>query len=184
LEIYDGIQLLDTVYVNQTENGGQWNDLGTYSFTETASIVIFSNGECSTCADAVRFAPAVIVDNGSTGTYSTGSWENSAGTEYYESQSVYSDEAGATYTFEAQVGGSNTVSMWWTYRYSRCTDVPVEIYNGTQLLDTVFVNQTENGGQWIDLGTYSFTETAGIVIVSNGECSTCADAVKFVFDSN
>ena len=182
VEIYDGTELLDTVYVNQTENGGQWNDLGTYNFTGTASIVIVSDGSYSTCADAVRFAPTtegIIIDNGTTGTYSTGSWNVSGGADYFESKSVYSKQAGATYTFEAQIEGSCAVSMWWTYWASRSSDVPVKIYDGTELLDTVYVNQTENGGQWNDLGTYNFTGTASIVIVSNGSYSTCADAVRF-----
>jgi hypothetical protein len=121
----------------------------------------------------------IIIDNGTTGTYSTGSWSKSGGTEFYQSESVYSKQSGATYTFEAMIDGSHTVSMWWTYWASRSTDVPVEIYNGTELLDTVYVNQTENGGQWNDLGTYSFTGTARIVVVSEGSLSTCADAVKF-----
>ena len=184
VEIYDGMELLDTIYVNQTKNGGQWNDIGTYNFTGTASIVIVSNGSYSTCADAVRFAPSregIILDNGATGTNSTGLWNVSGGTDSFQRKSVYSKQAGATYTFEAQIDGSYTVSMWWTYWASRCTDVPVEIYDGAQLLDTIYVDQTENGGQWNDLGAYRFTGTASIVVVSEEGCSTCADAVRFSF---
>ena len=47
-----------TVYINQQENGGQWNILGTFFFEEgtTYSVTITAQpGLSSTCADAVRF---------------------------------------------------------------------------------------------------------------------------------
>ena len=47
----------DTVTVNQRENGGKWNLLGTYSFDTSATIVLRSLGNGSTSADAVVFVP-------------------------------------------------------------------------------------------------------------------------------
>ena len=47
----------DTVTVNQRENGGKWNLLGTYSFDTSATIVLRSLGNGSTSADAVMFVP-------------------------------------------------------------------------------------------------------------------------------
>ena len=47
-------------------------------------------------------------------------------------------------------------------------------------LDTIEVNHKEHGGQRNDLGTYVFTGTAAVVIISEGSCGTCADAVRFV----
>jgi len=47
-----------TEYINQQENGGQWNILGTYSFEAglSYSVTITSQpSPASTCADAVRF---------------------------------------------------------------------------------------------------------------------------------
>ena len=52
VDIYDGSTLIDTVYVNQTANGGKWNSLGTYTFSGTARVVINSQGGCTTSADA------------------------------------------------------------------------------------------------------------------------------------
>jgi hypothetical protein len=65
-----------SVTVNQLENGGRWNSLGTFTFgtsgsvTITASSDVQANGRTvSTCADAVRFrkvsdnrAPAAFID--------------------------------------------------------------------------------------------------------------------------
>lgn len=55
VEVYDGELLVGTVLVDQKVNGGQWNLLGTYTFTGLAKVVINSQGSCSVCADAVRF---------------------------------------------------------------------------------------------------------------------------------
>jgi hypothetical protein len=123
----------------------------------------------------------VIVDNGEAGTSSTGTWRSSGGANPYGSESLYSKNRGATYTFEAAIGGVYEVSLWWTERPSRSTSVPVEIYDGDTLLDTVLVNQKTQGGQWNVLGTYTFSGTAGVTVVSEGSSySTCADAVRFV----
>ena len=122
----------------------------------------------------------VILDNGDAGTSSTGTWSVSGGEDPYGNRSLYSNDAGATYTFEAYVDGPHQVCMWWTYYSNRCTMIPVEIYDGYTLVDTVYVNQQENGGQWNVLGTYDFAGTATVVVISEGGCTTCVDAVRFV----
>jgi PKD repeat protein len=126
----------------------------------------------------------IIIDNGDLGTESTGTWRPSSGANPYgaTSGSLTIMTPGATYTFETPIAGDYyTVSLWWTYYASRCTSVPVDIYDGSNLLDTVEVNQRENGGQWNTIGSYFFqTGTARVVIRSTSStCSTCADAVRF-----
>jgi hypothetical protein len=72
------------------------------------------------------------------------------------------------------------VSVWWTQLSGRCTNVPIEIYDDTYLIDTVFVNQEKNGGRWNSLGLFDFSGIASVVVVSEGNsCHTNADAVKF-----
>ena len=61
--------------------------------------------------------------------------------------------------------------------------MPVEIYDGNTYIDTVTVNQQKDGGQWNQLGTYSFGGNAKVTIISNGGCITSADAVNF-FEPN
>jgi hypothetical protein len=68
----------------------------------------------------------------------------------------------------------------WTYYKSRCEAVPIEIYDGDLLLDTVTVDQKQNGGQWNVLGSYDFSGSAMVVVISESDnCSTCADAVQY-----
>jgi lysophospholipase L1-like esterase/plastocyanin domain-containing protein len=191
VDIYNGSQLLATVSVNQQQQGlaGQWNGIGTYQFTGTARVVIRARSGCSTCADAVRFVSAEqapsqsIIDNDGPGTsYSGGAWGYSSGANPYNGTSRAESLNGATYTFQSAASGAHTVSLWWTWWSSRCSSVPVDIYNGSQLLATVSVNQQQQSlaGQWNGIGTYQFTGTARVVIRARSGCSTCADAVRFV----
>ena len=123
---------------------------------------------------------SIIIDNGGSGTSSSGSWPVSGGSNSYGTKSVYSKSVGATYTFQAARSGSQDVNLWWTYWDSRYTNVPVKIYNGSTLLKTVYVNQKQNGGKWNSLGTYSFSTQAKVVIESRSSSNTtCADAVRF-----
>ena len=91
---------------------------------------------------------------------------------------------GATYTFEASRSGIQDVYMYWTYRDSRHTEVPVKIYDESSLLKTVYVNQHQElnlDGTWYLLGSYNFSGQAKVVIESRSKtASTCADAVKFI----
>jgi hypothetical protein len=64
-DIYDGAVWIDTVYVNQLQDGGQWNKQGTYNFNGTAAVVIRGDGDCSSTsfsvnADAVRFVSSLL----------------------------------------------------------------------------------------------------------------------------
>jgi lysophospholipase L1-like esterase len=192
IEYYGGTA---RVYINQQQNGGQWNVLGSYSFEEGKSykITITAQGSATTCADAVRFVyvsggggtlpPIAVIDNGDPGTSSTGIWDVSSGTNPYDTNSLYSSD-GATYTwtFTPSQTGDYEVSMWWTYRPTRSSNVPVDIQNagGT---DRVYINQLQNGGQWNVLGTYPFTAgvSYNVTVTAQGSATTCADAVRFVF---
>jgi hypothetical protein len=276
VQIYDGDVLVDTVTVNQQYNGGQWNTLGSYNFTDQAkAVVVAESDECSTCADAVKFTlldfdsdldgvrdpddafpfdekewrdadsdgigdnadtdddndgmpdeweifygldpleqdawedqdgdgianideynngtdpnglngdETIIIDDGQPGASSIGTWKISGGVNPYGSQSLYSKEVGAEYTFESMITGRYEVALWWTHYSNRCTAVPVEIYDGDLLLETITVNQLHDSGQWNVLGTYDFNKYAKVVVVSeDNDCSTSADAAKFTVVEN
>ena len=127
-----------------------------------------------------------IIDNGDRGTSSSGTWSVSGGPNPYDGSSLFSNQAGATYTFEATDfdteilrKGVVDVYLWWTNYSNRCTNVQVEISDAYGILGTVDVDQQQNGGQWNKLGTYQFENLAKIKIISDGGCTTSADAVKF-----
>jgi len=132
----------------------------------------------------VRIAASVtIIDNRSSNTSSTGTWEVSGGSNYYDVDSVWSRN-GATFTwyFTPSESGEFEVSMWWTEWPSRSRSVPVEIVhaNGTK---NMTVDQWVNGGRWNSLGVYNFTQGVRYAVRLSAPnafpTSYCADAVKF-----
>ncbi len=117
-----------------------------------------------------------------------GNWRVSGGEGPYAENSFYTTKAADSFTFKSPFAGNIRISLHWTYFYNRCLSVPVKIYDGSTLIDTVFINQRENYGQWYVIGEYTFGNTPHVVIsaedhpeVLEGEykyISICADAVK------
>jgi hypothetical protein len=122
----------------------------------------------------------LIIDDGDDDSLPVGTWTISGGADPYGTQSLYSKEIGATYGYKASLTGRHEVALWWTYYQTRCTEVLIEIHDGDMLLDTVLVDQTQSGGQWNILGSYTFSGSAMVVVISgDGNCSTCSDAASF-----
>ncbi len=188
VQIYSGTTLLDTVTVNQQINGSEWVLLGIYTFEDMAKVKITAQANGSTNADAVKFTPVsrlteIIIDNNLSGTSSTGTWMTSGGANPYGTNSVYSRNAGDTFSFTLATAGTFDIYACWTAWPSRSDSVTVEIYDGTTLKDTVSIDQTINAGWWNRLGTDAFTfyTMPKVKIITTGnDTSTNADAIKFV----
>ena len=133
-----------------------------------------------------------IIDNGDPGTSFTGEWNVSGATGPWDpsdssATSLWSRDGDTyTWTFSPTDSGYHDFSMWWTEWPSRSGSVPVTIryWGGT---DTLLINQQQDGGQWNLLNSYPFKagEHYNITITSvpggSQNYSTCADAVKFVY---
>lgn len=181
-----------SVTVNQTQGGGQWNLLGTYSFGAGVggSVTIRTTGTSDyVIADAVKFVPLnLIVDNTDSASVSiTGSWTSSSfdagfvGTNYLHDGNAGKGTRTVRYTPNLPETAQYRVYARWTSSSNRATNVPIDVQHagGTS---TVIVNQAQNGGQWVLLGTYSFNAgTAGSVAIRNAGTSgyVIADAVRF-----
>jgi len=191
-------------FLNQRSNGGRWNPMGSWSFGSEALVIIESLGGGSTCADAVKLVKVdgdpdpdpdpdpgpgpnpgdeVVLDNGDAGTSASGSWKLSGGPDYYGTQSLYSKQVGATYSYRFALAtpGTYDVFIWWTQWPSRRTDVPVSVVHSTGTARIPF-NQQTAGGRWNRVGSasWSFGSEALVTIESLGDGSTCADAIKLV----
>lgn len=132
---------------------------------------------------------AIIVDNDDTGFAYTG-------TVYYnstvqEAEPMFGGDerlmpAGdgtsyCTFTPAITTTAYYKVYAYWTDGSNRADNAPFTIYyQGGNT--TVRVNQKENGGQWVYLGTYDFASgTSGYVQVSNDANGyVMADALKFI----
>ena len=118
----------------------------------------------------------------------SGNWTASNNVGGYYNTGYFWRSTGATTDlarFKVQLASPKkmAVDAWWSSAGDRSTTAPFVIYDGTGAhIDTVYVNQRESGGQWVQLGTYNFTTgwntvalsrwtTAGAVVV--------ADAFRF-----
>jgi hypothetical protein len=186
-----------TLYANQTINGSRWMSLGTHTFNAgTSGYVEVSNEGASTTGkvistDAVSFVyrgpAAVIVDNTDPGFSASSNWSTSTsnpgylGANYHvRATASVSDQAKWTVTLPSS--GSYKVYARWTADPNRATSAPYSIVHsgGTA---TVNVNQQQNNGTWVLLGTYNFAAgTAERVRLSCWTSSgqfVVADAVMF-----
>jgi lysophospholipase L1-like esterase len=163
--------------------------------THTISFTVYDDdGEPSQTVIQTLFVQStlteVIIDNGDANTTFTGDWSVSGGPNPWDQAdanptSLWSRNGSTyTWTFTPQTSGNYDLSMWWTQWPSRSDSIPVTIEHvgGT---DTIPINQKANGGRWNSLGSYPFAEGVeyNVTITSQpGPSSTCADAVKFVYN--
>lgn len=79
------------------------------------------------------------------------------------------------------------VFAWWVAAFNRCSDTPVMIYDRDGV-DTVRVDQTQNGSKWNSLGKYFFSgDSSEVVQISNAATQgsyIVADALRFVAPKN
>ena len=93
----------------------------------------------------------------------SGNWTASSGTSGYwgadyrfsPTQAV-SDQA--NFWFYLHEDAAHTVDAWWTAGANRSPTAPFQAYNASgALLATVSTDQSADGGQWNELGTFNFT---------------------------
>ncbi len=132
----------------------------------------------------VKSPGQIVIDNGTAGTSSSGSWCNSGGTGSFGPTSLYScgtlsrDTYRWTPTIPAQA--AYDVYVWWTTGANRGTAVPFRVIHAGGTTTRTF-NERTGGGQWILHGRYTFNSgTGGRVETDDSAGQAAADAVMFV----
>jgi hypothetical protein len=118
-----------TVAVDQRTDGGAWNLLGTFNFSQGSNYQVSLSNQ----ADGYVIADAIKV------------------------VSANANASTATWRFTVPQAGSQRVFARWTSHANRATDAEYTIVSDTGD-STVSVNQQLNGGVWNLLGTYDFTD--------------------------
>lgn len=111
------------------------------------SIIIDSNNDNND--EALGFIAKSsnwISSSGSAERYETGYW--------YAGASPVSDPV--TFWFHSPDGGEYTVDAWWTAGTNRSATAPFVIYGEGEGVSVVKVNMQQDGGQWNELGTWTF----------------------------
>jgi len=128
----------------------------------------------------------VVVDNADDDTDCTGAWQTSVGRNPWRTNSLYTENEAARFTWRPVIPGAGTYTVYayWTYHDNRSTRVPYRIRHARGT-DTVIVNQHDMAAAetWQLLGTYEFRGGGECRIEVSGENGqACADAVKVVWD--
>ncbi len=192
-----------TYRVNQKNDGGIWHPLGTHAFAAgTSGGVQISNDGITAgqyvVADAVRLRKSIpvtiILDNndpqvtypGWTPTLSTSTSPVGPffGENFAHDNKTDKGLRSAIYTPNIAVAGKYEVFIRWTSTTTNRSDnVPVTVTSTDGTSPTIWLNQQQNGGQWMPIGTFKFAQgTAGSVKISNTDTTgryVIFDAVRF-----
>ncbi len=147
-----GTTTTTTVTVNQRQNGGQDNLLGTFAFdVGTATISLSDDADGYVIADAITVAPPNAAPN-------TAIW-----------------------SVDVPEEGQYEVYAKWTAHPNRATNASYTIYhaNGT---DTVNINQQTGGGVYNLLGVFTFSQGTGqkVELSDQADGYVIADAIQIV----
>jgi N-acetyl-anhydromuramyl-L-alanine amidase AmpD len=112
---------------------------------------------------------------------SSASTPNFYGTGYWYASTISASDP-ATFWFYVDQAGARTVDAWWTEGPNRSTGAPFMAFdtNGA-LIDVVKVDQTRDGGKWVELGTFHFPAGWNAIRLSRWAPSNrivVADAVR------
>ncbi|MEO3430523.1 RHS repeat-associated core domain-containing protein [Pelagibius sp. CAU 1746] len=141
------------VTVSQAQRGGQWNELGVFTFTggQDYAVTLSDDANGTVVADALYIVKVEPLSDAVT-------WAPSL-------------PAGGTYQVYAK----------WTADETRSTDASYSIVHsgGTA---AVTVNQRVGGGLWHYLGSYAFDPLSNptVTLAANDNGSVAADAIRFV----
>ncbi|MCM3748587.1 hypothetical protein M3223_14645 [Paenibacillus pasadenensis] len=167
--------------ISVTDTGVTAGRAGIRSYSQSATIDEFR---------AAGVPVVVIVDNGDSGFSTTGAWTASTYDSGYQGSNYLHDGAEAAnadkfavWTPTITEAGTYKVYMKWTASFNRPTAAPLEIKYGGVLDTSKTVNQTVNGSQWVEIGTYVLTASStanSVKLLASAAGYTVADAVRFV----
>jgi len=183
----------NTYYIDQTKNGGKWNYISQHNFLSGSSgylkITDDAVGGSVLIADAISFISSKddFIGDDEEATFTTGWWWSNTtpgyyGSGYYVASTSPTGTAKGKFYPNLKEGGNYKLYTWYTAGTNRSNQVPYVIHHKNGV-DTIYVNQQNNGSQWFYLGTFEFLpEAEAFVEILNQAPSgfvVIADAVKW-----
>lgn len=178
-----------TQRINQKQNGGRWVELGVFPFQggQEGRVRLSDNADGFVMADAIRFelVPNMTIrDDADPETASTGgNWVHSTAIKtFYGSGYIYNHKGTGedTFTWNLDIPASGTYNVYTRFQpyTNRATDAPYTIRHQDGE-DVVRINQRENNGVWVKLGTYTFDKdgTNQVMLSDDANGLVVADAV-------
>ncbi|MEJ2405979.1 MAG: Ig-like domain-containing protein [Candidatus Thiodiazotropha sp.] len=141
--------------VNQQLNGGQWNLLGSFDYTQGGqyNITLTDAADGYVIADAIKLVPEGA------------------------------DPNSAIWDVQVPSDGQYQVYARWTSHENRASNATYTVQDGTSATwDQVSVDQRTNGGSWNLLGTYTFYQSVvgSVTLTDRADGYVIADAIKLV----
>jgi hypothetical protein len=148
------------------------------------------NSTFSTVGPVTTPSPLTLIETtGQSTVTTTGHWWSGTFIAGYYGNNFLNDGnqnkggSAVSFNFNLATAGSYDVSIWYPASSGNAANVPVNIptAGGTT---TEFVNEQQNGGQWVDLGVFAFNAGAAPIVFSNSGTSglVVANAVKLTAD--
>jgi RHS repeat-associated protein len=191
------------VTADQRVNGGEWVALGSYAMSpgQNHRVVLTDQGSGTwVTADAVKLVREsataaggeIVMDNLDPGAAGDSGWVNNTytGGGRFWGSNVQQNDPGTpaeVFTWTPTIPAAQRYRVYarWTQDPNRATDAPYTVHHDGGAT-TVTVNQEQNGGLWVALGTYAMSpglnHRVALSDAANGR--VIADAVKLVPDGN
>jgi RHS repeat-associated protein len=132
-----------------------------------------------------RSGNEVVVDNDTAGdvTSSTGEWNVSTMTSGYRGENYRRNDSGSgtfTWTPTIPLDQSYDVYARWTAASNHAQSVSYTVHYDGGVSAPLTVNQRQNGGEWVRLGTFAMTAGSQVVLDAAGAQGSwvVADAIK------
>ena len=176
------------VVFDQRQAGQQWVSLGVHDFTPGKGMGVSVSGDAAGTgvlrADAVKFVPAIVIDNGAPGYSEAGAWAGSASiTGWRGSDTRYASASSATarWTPELADAGTYDVYAWVVPRDANSSNAHYTVVTGGEGIE-VAIDARVPTAKWVRLGNFDLA--AGDYVELGKDYGVTglmrADAVKFV----
>ncbi len=184
----------NAVQVNMRQNGGVWNTLGVWRFTEGAagSARILTEGTAGgyVIADAFRFVKSATLAVDNPAAELAGTWVGSVsstgqfyGTNYLHNGGLASASLWARYRPNLAEAGMYRLQQMWNGSAGRATAAKIEVAYADGTL-TNAVDMSKNSGVWNTLGVYRFAAGtngfARVLTLGSSGLTVIADACRWI----
>lgn len=178
------------VVLDQRASGQQWVSLGVHDFTPGQGQGVSVTGDAAGVgvlrADAVKFVPAEIVDNGGPGYTEVGTWGGSTSVKGWRgSDTRYASASSATarWTPEFADAGRYDVYAWVVPRDANSAKVHYTVVTAGESTE-VAIDASVPTAKWVRLGNFDFAAGADGYVELGKDFGVTglmrADAVKFI----
>ncbi len=129
-----------------------------------------------------------IVDNATDGRFQAPGWERRSGADHYANNYAYANPSQtkdpARFKLNVPSAGQYTLYAWWPTREGAATAARFGVSTASGEVQWTEVNQQEEGGMWVRLGSYEMEAGDGYAVqvsrASEGGGEVLADAVMIL----